>query len=77
MATDIMNVRMRFTPASSSGAIITMPSGMFCSAMPKLTVHDASSPSLMLTPAAMPSGNLWMAMAMTNRRMWLRVELLW
>ena len=49
--------------------MITMPSGMLWKAMPRVTAHDVTSSPFMLTPAAMPSGNLCMAMAMTKSMM--------
>ena len=58
MANDSMKVRSRERPATSSGAMTTMPSGTCCSAMPSDTVHCVASSPFMLTPAAMPSGNL-------------------
>ena len=71
-------VRRRETPATSKGAMMTIPSGMFCKAMPKETDQSVAEPvaALMLTPAAMPSGSLCNAIAMTKRRTWLRVLLL-
>ena len=59
MASDMMSVRILLTPARSRGDIMTMPSGMFCRAMPNVTVHASDmSSALNPTPAAMPSGSL-------------------
>ena len=56
----IKNVRIPDTPANNSGAMITIPSGMFCKAILNDTNNDASPAELLLilTPAAMPSGHL-------------------
>ena len=54
-------------PALSMGAMMTMPSGMFCNAIPPAMVRaSALLPEPKPTPAAMPSGKLWMAMASTK-----------
>ena len=54
-------------PAASIGPMITIPSGMFCRAMPPATVMaSVVLPEPKPTPAAMPSGRLWIAMAVTN-----------
>ena len=68
MDSAMQNVRNTLTPATSSGAMMTIPSGMFCRLRPSVTPHEAASSSApaMLTPAAMPSGNLCKAMAMTK-----------
>ena len=61
-------VRIGVMPAISSGAIITIPSGIFCMEMPIVTAQsmlpDASW--FIVTPAAIPSGSLWMAIAITK-----------
>ena len=58
---------LRVIPAIIKGAIITIPSGMFCRAMPKETPHSvAPSEEQTLTPAAMPSGSLCRAIAITK-----------
>ena len=67
MAREIRKVRNFETPAISSGAITTIPSGTFCSAIPKLTAQaELLSAALNPTPAAIPSGNLCRAIASTN-----------
>ncbi len=79
IATDMRNVRRRVTPASSRGAMMTIPSGTFCRAMPADTIHAGLSPEapLMLTPAAIPSGSLCIAMAITKSSILFRLLLLW
>lgn len=77
MASDMIRVRVLFTPASKRGEMITIPSGMFWSAIPNDTVHAFEmSVELNPTPAAMPSGSLWSAMAMTNSIIRFNDELL-
>ena len=67
MAREMRKVRNFETPAISRGAITTIPSGTFCSAIPKLTAQaELLSAALNPTPAAIPSGNLCKAMARTK-----------
>ena len=75
MPMEMTKVRNGFTPAMMRGAMMTIPSGTFCRAMPRLTVQPPESKSLMLTPAAMPSGSLCMAMAITKRSTLLSLAL--
>ena len=61
------SVRRGGMPACSMGAISTMPSGRFCRAMPPAMASARGMSSVPKpTPAARPSGRLWMAMAATN-----------
>ena len=54
-------------PAVSMGVTVTRPSGIFCSAIPpEISSAALKSPEPRLTPAASPSGKLWIAMAATN-----------
>ena len=63
-------------PAASIGAMITMPSGIFCRAIPPAMISACVvSPEPKPTPAAMPSGRLCMAIAKTNSRTLLRFAL--
>lgn len=69
---EMKKVRAAETPAIIKGAIITIPSGMFCRAIPKETPHSvAPSAEQTLTPAAIPSGSLCKAIAI--RRLALSV----
>ena len=62
-------------PTESIGAIITIPSGMFCKAMPPAIVRaSASFPVPKPTPAAIPSGKLCIAIASTNSRILLTLS---
>ena len=67
MNIEMKKVRAAETPAIIKGAIITIPSGMFCKAIPNETPHSVTpSPEQTLTPAAIPSGNLCKAIAITK-----------
>ena len=77
MPNEMKKVRHRLTPANSNGDITTMPSGTFCKAIPTVTAQALSNSSaLKPTPTAIPSGNLWMAIAITKRSTWL-IDALW
>ena len=61
-----------------TGAIMTMPSGIFCRAMPPAMTRACEvSPEPKPTPAAMPSGRLCIAMAVTKSKTLLSWGLLW
>ena len=65
------------TPALSIGAIITIPSGMFCKAIPPAIINAwFTSPEPKPTPAAMPSGRLCIAIAITKSSTRFRLVLL-